>query len=120
LRASASADDPATRPCPSPQRPEAMAMPMPAQIGTQLGLPPPVDCAKAGTATSSTDNVMNKYFSVRILSPASVGIAVSGWLRLTVLAPSRSQRLPAGVEAVPGERACSIFAIPLEPAPNLS
>src|SRR5215470_7036229 len=68
LRAIASAAEPATRPCPRPQRPEAIAMPIPAPIGTQLGaeLPPPV-CANAGDAMQSTASVMKIYCSLRIV-----------------------------------------------------
>src|SRR5579884_2337798 len=93
FRAMASAADPATRPCPMPQRPEAIPMPIPAPIGTQLGAEPPVDCANAGEAMQSTLSVMKRYCSLRIrISPLlPLKCAVSGWLRLTVLAPSRSR-----------------------------
>src|SRR6202012_5907566 len=67
LRASASAAEPATRPCPRPQRPEAMAMPMPAPMGTQLGAEPSPVCANAGDAMHSTASVMKIYCSLRIV-----------------------------------------------------
>jgi hypothetical protein len=63
---------------------------MPAPIGTQLGPAlTPDACANAGEAINSAASVMNAYCSFRILFSCFLKIAASGWLRLTVLAPSR-------------------------------
>src|SRR5580698_2926049 len=70
LRAIASAAEPATRPCPRPQRPEAMAMPMPAPMGTQPAAAPSgvaASCANAGDAMQRTASVMKIYCSLRIV-----------------------------------------------------
>src|SRR5215469_9489778 len=60
-----------------------------------------VPCAKAGVASSSAANDINTYCSFFIVAPSPVRYAASGWLTLTVLAPSRSLRCCYGEEGVP-------------------
>src|SRR5579883_1097837 len=64
LRARASAAPAVALPCPSAQRPEAMAMENPAAIGTTSNPPVVPPCAKSGVANDITDSAINKYFKV--------------------------------------------------------
>src|ERR1700723_2097014 len=70
LRATASVAEAVARPWPRPQSPAAIPMPIPAAMAVS---PAPVDAspvwAKAGPARNSTDSVMKRYCSLRILSP---------------------------------------------------
>jgi len=93
LRANASVAEAVARPCPIPQRPAAIAIPRPAASGTHWLVGPVAACAKAGDANSTAARDINTNFIVLIvlyiLLHAPVNLAASGWLRLTVLAPSR-------------------------------
>src|SRR6185437_13145952 len=67
-------------------------MPRPAASGTHwaAGLFAAASCAKAGVASSNAANDIKRYCNLRmvlLLSP--VRYTASGWLMLTVLAPSR-------------------------------
>src|SRR5215469_8545966 len=61
-------------------------------------------CAKAGVASSSAANDINRYCSFFIVTPSPVRYAASGWLMLTVLAPSRSRRCCHCEEGVPSQQ----------------
>src|SRR5215469_9762680 len=61
-------------------------------------------CAKAGVASSSAANDMNRYCSFFIVTPSPVRYAASGWLMLTVLAPSRSRRCCYCEEGAPPQQ----------------
>ena len=107
LRATASQEEATARPWPRPQRPEAMAMEIPAAIATMLAWEesPPLDCANAGTAMQRTESVIKAFcIVVRMCdSNASLRSPCSGWLTLTVLAPSRCRGVAAGAEAIPAK-----------------
>src|SRR6185437_14190921 len=68
FRAIASQEEATARPCPRPQRPEAMAIEIPAAIATMLAWESedPADCAKAGTAMHKTESVIKAFCIVRI------------------------------------------------------
>src|SRR5271154_846102 len=73
-------------------------MPIPAAIEThQLLAGAPAPCANAGVASNKPANDMNKYCSFFIVLLLLPKYAASGWLMLTVLAPSRCTALePTG------------------------
>ena len=91
LRASASVAEAVALPWPSPQRPAASAMPRPAASGTHV-------CRSAGRFAlcegrrrqqhrgESHEEILQFTHSVNSVLPK---YAASGWLMLTVLAPSR-------------------------------
>src|SRR3984893_7820034 len=105
LRASASVAEAVARPCPSPQRPAASPMPIPAAIEVRpmaIPFPPPASCANAGAARNSTPSIVKRICSFRIVVlRSSRKCTVSGWLMLTVLAPSRSRPMQTGRKRLP-------------------